>query len=339
MEINSLYYVYGLCTMFYAMMAYFFVRKADRLSRLLALLMCTLALQCLSANFFMLKGQYADGYWWNMQSSLDMIAVPMYSFILVELVEPGRLKIRDMLLMEAPFLVLPALFIPTGNDIFYYILTAWAVVYGNFFMIWTLVQIPRYHRRLREHFSYTENINLNWLRTILVSFYVLLTLWVVNCVAIHLNVEILYMLLSLGIWTTICYYLYKHEQVMDELRTDVETPAETPAQALSELGRKIEQLFRESKIFLNPHLKLSDVAEACNTNRTYVSNYFNQEAGASFYEYVNTMRVDHACALLRDTNDSVKVIAARSGFNSPQSFIRTFVKVRGVKPTDFRNSL
>ena len=81
------------------------------------------------------------------------------------------------------------------------------------------------------------------------------------------------------------------------------------------------------------------MAEACNTNRTYVSNYFNQEAGASFYEYVNTMRVDHACALLLDTNDSVKVIAARSGFNSPQSFIRTFVKVKGVKPTDFRNNL
>lgn len=341
MEIYSLYYVYGLCTMFYAMMTYFFVRKGDRLSRLLALLMCTLGLQCLAVNFFMFKNSFVDNYWWNVQSSIDMTAVPMYAFILIELVKPGELKLRSMLLQEAPFVLLPILFISTGSDIFYYILAGWTVVYGNFYMIWTLIQIPRYHRRLKEHFSYTENINLHWLRTILISFYVLLGLWVVNCIAIHLNAELVYMLLSLAIWMTICFYLYKHEQVLDELKSDTDD-TDTPASdvpALSELGMKIEQLFHERQIFLNPQLKVSDVARECNTNRTYVSNYFNQEAGMTFYEYVNALRIDYACTLLRNSNDSIKIIAAQSGFNSPLSFIRTFVKVKGVKPSDLRNNL
>lgn len=337
MEINSLYYVYGLCTMFYAMMAYLFIRKGDRLSRLVALLMCTLCLQCLAVNIFMLKDSCSDSYWWNVQSATDMIAVPMYAFILIELVTPGAITIRRMLLHEVPFVLLPVLFIATACNIFYYALVGLSVVYGNVFLIWTLVQIPKYHKRLKEHFSYTENINLHWLRTILISFYVILLLWVLNCVAIHLNVEIFYMLLSMAIWMTICYYIYKHGQVLDELECEPD-PITNEVPALSELGARIDSLFRDNLMFLNPHLKISDVARECNTNRTYVSNYFNREAGSSFYQYVNAMRIEYACKLLLESKESIKIIAEQSGFNSSQSFIRTFVKVKGVKPTDFRNS-
>lgn len=341
MEINGLYYVYGLSTMFYAIMAYLFVRKGDRLSRLVALLMLTIGLQCVAVNFFMLHESYADSYWWDVQSSSDMIAVPMYAFILIELVRPGRLSWVNMLLQEAPFVVLPVLLITTGNELFYYLLVGWAALYGNLILVWTMVQIPRYHRRLSEHYSYTENINLNWLRTILITFYLILGLWIFNCLAIHLDVEIVYMSASMVLWMTVCYYLYKHEQVLDELKEEPVADSSSDGAsvpALSELGAAIEHLFRDERIFLNPHLKVSDVARACNTNRTYVSNYFNQEAGMSFYEYVNTMRVDYACTLLNGSTDSIKIIAGRSGFNSPQSFIRTFQKFRGVSPTNFRNS-
>lgn len=340
MDVNTLYYVYGLCTMFYAMMTYFFVRKGDRLSRLVALLMCTICVQCLSVNFFMLKESYDNDYWWNVQSSVDMVAVPMYAFILIELVRPGNLTIRDILLLEFPFLLLPVIYIATENIILYYLLVGYAAVLGSFFLIWTLVQIPRYHRLLREHFSYTENINLHWLRTILYSFYGILGLWITNCVVFHLNVEMIYLIASMIIWMTICYYLYKHEQILNELKAEpIQASGTANVQAISELGTRIERVFRENQIFLNPHLKLSDVARAVGTNRTYVSNFFNQELGVSFYEYVNTMRIDLACRLLGDTDAPVREIAEKSGFNSHQSFIRTFLKLKGIKPTEFRNSL
>lgn len=62
-DLSTLYYVYGMCTMFYAIMTYFFVRKGDRLSRLVALLMCTLTLQCLSVNFFLTMDSHIDDFW------------------------------------------------------------------------------------------------------------------------------------------------------------------------------------------------------------------------------------------------------------------------------------
>ena len=339
MELTGLYYVYGLCTMFYALMTYFFVRKGDRLSRLVALLTGTIAVQCVLFNFFMARASYANGYWWDVQSSADMIAVPMYVFILIELVKPGRLTLRGCLLLELPFVALAVLFAVTGQEGYYSALVVLAAVLGNFYLIWTLVQIPRYHRMLREHFSYTDNINLNWLRTILVSFYVILGLWLVSCVALHLNIEALYMLLSLALWMTICYYLYRHGRVLDELKAEAPQPAVEAEPALPDLGARIEQLFRDKRVFLNPQLKVSDIARACNTNRTYVSNYFNQEVGSTFYEYVNRLRIDYACTLLREGGDTLKVVAEQSGFNSQQSFIRTFLKLKGVTPTEFRNRL
>ena len=94
MGTNELYYVYGMSTMFYAMMSYYFVRKGDRLSRLVALLMCTIGMQCLLINFYAPQMSFTNDYWWFVQSSFDMIAMPMYAFILIELVKPGKLRKR-----------------------------------------------------------------------------------------------------------------------------------------------------------------------------------------------------------------------------------------------------
>ena len=83
---------------------------------------------------------------------------------------------------------------------------------------------------------------------------------------------------------------------------------------LSDLGLRIERLFREDKIFLNPNLKISDIAGAVGSNRTYVSAYFNREASSTFYDYVNSLRIEYACRLLKETELSVKIIASESGY-------------------------
>lgn len=60
METDLIYFIYGLCVMFYGMMAWFFYRKgADRLSRLVMLLMAILAAGCVKDVFFI---PMADGH-------------------------------------------------------------------------------------------------------------------------------------------------------------------------------------------------------------------------------------------------------------------------------------
>lgn len=335
-------YIYGLCTMFYGMMTWFFGRRKDRLSKFVALLMCTICMGYMKDLFFFSDNLYQDEFYWMLLTSVDMVAVPMYAFILMELVRPGMVTKRLALFHELPFLLLPLLFVSLHQPLFFYILAGWVALYGTFVLVWTTCQIPVYHRQLREHFSYKENINLNWLRVVLYTFYLILGLWVLNCTAVHLQIECLYMLGALVLWMIIDYFLYKHESVIDELREAPsaelsETAAGSAEMEISELGKKINQLFGEQQLFLNPHLKVSDVARAVGTNRTYVSAYFNRDAGMSFYDYVNRLRIDYSCHLLETTTESIKNIAESSGFNSATSYIRVFTKQKGVTPNAYRN--
>ena len=328
--------------MFDFMMTWFFIRKnKELLSKLVALLMVVIGLQCLKDLFFLSPYSGIDNLGWHIMSASDMIAVPLYAFILVELCRPTTLTLRSVVFQELTFAVPIILFIVTHNYVFYYITVVWAGIYGFGYAVWTIITIPKFHALLKERFSYDDNINLNWLRVILCSFSVILSLWIIDCLVVNIDIEALYMLGSLIIWMFICYFIYKHESVIGELSENgslAETSGNSTDADMSEIGRRITVLFNVDKIYLNPNLKLSDIATALGTNRTYVSTFFNKEAGCTSYDYVNRLRVDFACKLLINSKESLNVVSEKSGFNSPQSFIRVFNKIKGISPTKYRES-
>lgn len=336
---SGIYFIYGLCVMFYLIMSWFFWRKNEALlSRLVAILMLVIGLQCIKDLFFISPEYNSDMYIWSVMTSMDMVAVPLYGFILAELCRPGSLTLRSMVGQMIPFVLLPLLFIFTRLFIFFYIEVAWTAIYGGGYAIWAALTIPKYHKILKQRFSYTENINLNWIKVSLLSFFVILVLWIIDCMVVDLNIEAIYLLGSVMIWMWVCYFIYKHESVIDELNepsdnTEVATIDIIPG---DELHQRIRQLFDDERIYLNPQLKLSDVAALTNSNRTYISRCFNEHHGKTFFEFVNEYRVDHAKELLRSTSERMEIVAEQSGFSSRQSFHRVFLKIAGCPPEQYR---
>ena len=114
--------------------------------------------------------------------------------------------------------------------------------------------IGRYHRQLKERFSYQDNINLNWLRGILSCFFVILLVWVFSCYMVDAQFDNIYMLFSLGAWMFVCYFLYKHESVIEELgdMDEDEVAVGSEEISLSGLEKEINKLFKwgESTYFL-----------------------------------------------------------------------------------------
>lgn len=97
-----------------------------------------------------------------------------------------------------------------------------------------------------------------------------------------------------------------------------------------------DRVFNEKQIYLNPLLNINDLAKELGTNRTYVSNYINQQLNTTFYDYVNSWRVKKAIVLLETTNLSLQEIATKSGFNSISSFRRYFVSRMGQTPSSYK---
>lgn len=340
----AIYFIYGLCVMFYFMMSWLFYRKdKEMLSRLVTVLMFVIGLQCLKDLFFIKPITELDEIDWMVVTAADMVAVPLYAFALIELCSPTSLTRRTIVFHELLFIVPFALLSFTRDVVFYYAMVLEAAVYGTSYVIWATFAIPKYNAQLKQRFSYTENINLSWLRAIFFSFTFILLIWIVDCMYVSYALEALYMISSLVVWMFISYYIYKHESVLDELSDLAEDGSEeTPAPAeasdteMSEIGKRISTLFDNDRIFLNPNLKVSDIATEIGTNRTYVSAFFNKEAECTFYDYVNRYRIEYACNLLTNSEENIVQIAEKSGFNSSQSFIRVFSKIKGTSPTKYR---
>lgn len=336
---TTLSYIFGISTMFFCLMAWFFWRKGGRLNIMVCALTAIIGIEYVKDFVFVNRGLYYIPLYWNIITAIDMVAVPLYAFILTELIHPGQLSKRSIVCQELPFVALPMAYIISHEEWIFYIQVGWTAIYGTYFLVWTTVNIPRYNRHLKELYSYTENVNLGWLRTILYTFYGILAVWIVDCVVIHINIESFYMISNLVLWMFVSYFLYRHESVINELGDEtVVTPQICNGDTGHTMESKIEELFLSDKIYLNPKLKLSDVTRAVGSNRTYVSNYFNRELHTTFFDYVNGLRIEYACKMLREGQDSLYIIAANSGFNSLSTFHRVFCKAKGVTPTEYRKS-
>lgn len=66
------------------------------------------------------------------------------------------------------------------------------------------------------------------------------------------------------------------------------------------------------------------------------SRYFKKNCGAGFVEYLNRVRMNKACYLLRETEYPVNEIASESGFSSISNFNKQFRKTESLSPRDYR---
>lgn len=97
---------------------------------------------------------------------------------------------------------------------------------------------------------------------------------------------------------------------------------------------RFTQLIEEEKVFLRNDLRISDIAHLLGSNRTYISNYINQEMNMSFSDYINLYRVEYAQSLLLSPDHQLSLleIGELSGFTNETSFYRNFKKIAGSTP-------
>ena len=99
---------------------------------------------------------------------------------------------------------------------------------------------------------------------------------------------------------------------------------------------RLRQLMDEQKPYLNAELKLQDVADMLNTNRTYVADCIKAATGQTFTLFINTYRVEHAKQLLAQHPDKkMSAVCTESGFGNETSFFRTFKLITGATPREW----
>lgn len=158
-------------------------------------------------------------------------------------------------------------------------------------------------------------------------------IWSKDVAVIVVLILIIFVTVALGILGSRQNSIYDMDEVFSE-------NANRNRQNLPELKIKILELFENKDLYLNKELTIWDLCRTVNSNRTYVSNLINQEFQLNFNAFVNKYRVEKAKELLRDKslgNESLEIIAQKSGFNSLASFNRAFQRFENCSPGGFRN--
>ncbi|MCR5137516.1 MAG: helix-turn-helix transcriptional regulator [Oscillospiraceae bacterium] len=86
-------------------------------------------------------------------------------------------------------------------------------------------------------------------------------------------------------------------------------------------------------------LSLESLSNKYTVNKNYLSTRFHKEVGMTVTDYINLTRVRRSLKLLSGTTLSMPEIAERCGFSDANYYTRTFRKIHGTTPTEYRKSL
>jgi len=105
---------------------------------------------------------------------------------------------------------------------------------------------------------------------------------------------------------------------------------------LQKLNIDLQALMQQQKLYLQPSLSLTQVAQQLQISPHQLSEFLNQETQQTFNDFVNTYRIQDAKMLLQQPQSqllTIEAIAYEVGFNSPSTFYRYFNKFVGVTPS------
>ena len=102
-------------------------------------------------------------------------------------------------------------------------------------------------------------------------------------------------------------------------------------------------LVKQAVAYIREHyrekISLQDVADRCYISQWHLSKQLNRVTGKSFYDILNSVRIEAACELLADPSLKISEISELVGYADVAHFARTFKKLEGVSANEYRNRL
>ncbi len=313
--------------------------------------------------------------------SLPIISAPVFYFYIRSLSSGYSFKWRNIWAHLMPFLIFNGiafflhytnhsyLFLKDGlphfssalNPWVTYFLTALLALIPGYYTVLSFLLLLRHQKRLPDNYSYTEKINLNWLKWMVISLLILfigLFLFIKYGVSYGL-VRYPDLFAVVGAILTIYVFfigfcgLHQDAVFIDNmsLQEDInEEDAIVINYKNSGLDdEKADQIFARLKLhmdkekpFLKEDLSLAMLAGELGITSNQLSQVINQKGRSNFFNFINGYRVAAVKDKFKDpalAAYSILGIAYDSGFRSKSSFNKIFKETTGQTPLQCRKAV
>lgn len=98
----------------------------------------------------------------------------------------------------------------------------------------------------------------------------------------------------------------------------------------------IKKIVNYVNVNFHEDLSIKELSARFGLTPNYLSQIFKNETGESFVSYINRLRIEKACTLLRTSDLKISEIVRQVGYNDSQYFYRVFKKHIGQTPIEYR---
>lgn len=312
---------------------------------------------------------------WSLNTSLPMLIGPI-TLLYVLAYTGRRQKIHPLFALHAlPYVILTTFvcikmfvnpeptvredisFIEDAISPAFFILRLARILLGPIYLIVTLFILRKHSRRINHYFSYTEEIDLKWIRLLIIMLTIIwITVIVVNIliswnefIPWRLGDNIIYVMVVVTVFVN-GYFGIKQQIIFspaDQPKTESNSKKKPGEQyKKSGLSKKESEEYlnsllkymEEERPYLDGKLSLAQVAKYLGTSTNHVSQVINSELNKNFFDFVNGYRVDLIKQRMLDGwSDHLTLLgmAYDCGFNSKSSFNSIFKKYTGYTPSQF----
>ena len=104
-------------------------------------------------------------------------------------------------------------------------------------------------------------------------------------------------------------------------------------------AKRINDVYQFLMLNFQRDITLKEVADLCHMTTNSFCRFLKNRTQKSFTQFVNELRVGHACKLLQDEKNSVAEVCYLSGYNNLTNFNKFFKLITGKKPFEYKKQL
>lgn len=211
-----------------------------------------------------------------------------------------------------------------------------------FYSTLSIILLLKHKKSVPNLYSYTKGVDLKWARTFVVlnmiGWVFIYFPYFINgddsmLLGVFLNGLLILYLGFFVIRQTTLFIPLAEEKSVEKYNKSALTVS-----LLKEYKIRLIDYVIEEKPFLDNELNINKLSEMVGISSHNLSQVLSSEIGKSFYDFINTYRVEEFKRVVKQDssrNFTLLAIAMDCGFNSKSSFNRIFKNITGITPTAY----